>query len=129
TDHYYYIVVFNVCGVESAQSGKHHTINLTVTNGDLLSALKWNHYKGFAIDHYEIEKSVDGSPLMPAFKLSATDTLFTDTNVFCKHVYSYRIHAFGKNGLESYSDSETVTAADISPPRKADIHVANVAAT
>jgi hypothetical protein len=128
-DYFFYITPYNICAKEDPGSGVHHVINLNVTNFSLNAFLSWNTYKGFAVDHYEIEKSIDGSPLITTYKSSAIDTTYADTNVLCGHVYAYRILAVNNDGLRSWSDSVRIVAYDNVPPRQADIYDATVFST
>jgi hypothetical protein len=129
TNYYFYVTPYNICAKEGPVSGIHHAINLEIANNSLNPILYWNKYQGFPVDHYEIEKSTDGSPLLPAYKATSLDSIYSDTNVLCGHVYSYRIHAINKDGLTSYSDSVRITAYDNVPPRRSDILASSVFST
>ncbi|RYD83502.1 MAG: hypothetical protein EOP53_00680 [Sphingobacteriales bacterium] len=127
----YTVYPYNVCDKNALSSFAHKAINLNVSNQNLQAVLQWNSYEGFTVDHYEIEKSINGSPLKTAYNIPSTQTIFSDTNIYCGKIYTYRITAFekGGNSLISLSDTVTVIAFDTIPPQRSDISVASVIST
>ncbi len=127
----YEIYPYNVCDKNGLPTAAHKTMNLEIDNQNLLAVLQWNAYEGFTVDRYEVEKSINGSPLQRAFTLPAGQTGLNDTNIYCGKTYTYRITAYEKDGQKQFSQSDTVTikAFDNIPPQQSDITLASVVRT
>jgi len=130
TSFYYYIAPYNICGKEGSPSNIHHSVNLQVTNTNLNAKLIWNKYSGFNVDHYEIYKAKGNASLVRTYNVTATITLFNDTNIYCHNNYTYQVYAIENGGnLVSVSDSITIAAFDNTPPARSVILSASVITT
>ena len=115
---YYYLAPYNFCNRESAPSVKHQAVQLNVKGKDLEEDLTWTAYRGFTVDHYEVDKSRNGSSLNFAYSVKASDTTYADTNIVCGYNYTYRVRAIeqGGNNQIAFSDTVIVRSFDKTPP-------------
>jgi len=125
----YYIAAYNKCDIDGNSSVMQQPIHLKISNQNLLATIQWIKYQGVGVVGYRLYKSNDGGPpyLLKAF--SNIDSTYSDTNIFCKHTYTYQVQGQLINGKTTFSDSVTINAFDTIPPPKEGILVATVTAT
>jgi gliding motility-associated-like protein len=131
SSNYFYVTPYNRCNEDAMTADTDKVMRLTVQNQNLATQLKWTAYKGFTVDHYEVQRAMQNGPMTP-YKIVDNQTLtFQDTTIFCEKNFSYRIVAYEKNGNRqiSISDSVTVTGQDTIAPRISDIYAATVNST
>jgi len=116
----YKITEVDVCGNEitTTEATDHCTINLSAeTVGIHHVDVSWTHYSGCSVGSYELFRyqEQDTTGVFIA-SLPSTDTAYTDTSVYCKMGYSYRVFASGLcgNPIVSWSDTEAIRAEGIS---------------
>ncbi|MGZ5283572.1 MAG: T9SS type B sorting domain-containing protein, partial [Bacteroidia bacterium] len=124
--HFYYVSVYNSCNIDGPKSIVHQPVNLNIENRNLEAVLRWNTYKGAAVNYYEIYKSDNKNPYRKIAVLNSVDSVYSDTNILCKQVYKYQVFAYLQNGNISVSDIESITSFDTIPPVKPDIQAVSV---
>jgi len=130
--HEYKISVFNGCN-NDGPSGKYQLpVQLeVVSKNNLTINLKWLGYQGVPVTAYDIYRS-DNKALpvkIASLPVPPTDTLYTDSNIVCRHHYTYLIKTRLTNGLISLSDTIGAIAADTIPPPKSSLYVISVDST
>jgi hypothetical protein len=128
---YYFVTPYNICQDNSMEADTHKVIRLQVTNQMLQARLNWTLYEGFDVDHYQIMRSFDGSPMTSYRSTSAATDQYLDTNIFCGHQYVYMIMAVERAGNVqiSLSDSVSITGQDTNAPATARLFAASVLKT
>lgn len=107
------------CGNSQTEfSAPHHQISLDASDQNAHVLLRWNNYQGWTVDSFRIYR--DGAVYDRVIVQGARpDSVFNylDSNIDCQSkTYEYRVTAFGSNGSISNSNSDTVTAFDLSIP-------------
>ena len=129
-DYRYYLTTMDSCGNESDSSDRHKTINLSVKSGNLNNQLQWTPYRGFSVQDYQVQKSIEGGSFRNIATLNGSDTSLVDSNIRCGIDYNYKVLAEGREAVQSsISDTVSRTGVDTIPPDRPDLHRASVRAT
>jgi gliding motility-associated-like protein len=112
SDHYYYMVNLDTCGLISDSNGFHKTMNLSVNQRKLRNTVYWTPYKGFTVQKYYIEKTDTNNVFIKIDSVASTDTTYLDYPAPCNEYVTYRITAFDNTG-KYFSYSDTVTLPPI----------------
>ncbi len=116
---YFYLKVYNSCGLDGTSSIVNSPIKLSLQNKNLEVDLSWKAYQtSDSIKAYKIYRSVDHSYFTLYQVIGSSQLSFRDTNVFCGHLYYYRISALTNNNSlpESFSDSAGIISFDTIKP-------------
>jgi gliding motility-associated-like protein len=128
--HNYRVLVYNLCKDQGGFFNTHQPVNLSATNQNLSIKLDWVPYRGFPVQDYRVQKSVDGGPFRNISTLNGSDTSLVDSNIRCGIEYSYKVFADGRKAQEtSVSDTIIRTGFDTIPADRPDLHRATVTAT
>jgi len=108
------VTATNLCGYESSLSNAlDHCSVETKAKGEIRKInVKWNAYKGWPVDKYEIYREEVGNKGIYNYLAAVNgNTLnYIDTAVFCKMDHFYRIKAYEKGGFQQVSWSDTTAA-------------------
>ena len=105
--HNYRVLVYNLCKDQGGFFNTHQPVNLEATalNPDI--QLNWYPYRGFPVERYEVQRSVDGGAFNTIATTQPSDTALLDQNVECGRQYAYKVFAYGRKA-QQVSVSDTV---------------------
>ena len=128
--HNYRVLVYNLCKDQGGFFNTHQPVNLSATNQNLSIKLDWVPYRGFPVQDYRVQKSIDGGPFRNIATLNGSDTSLVDSNIRCGIDYSYKVFADGTKAQQtSVSDTIIRTGYDTIPADRPDLHRATVIQT
>jgi len=125
----YYVTAYNRCVIDGINSTINQPVKLMVNNQNLVANINWTKYQGIGVKGYLLYKSNDGGVPYIINASGASDSTYTDTNIYCHHLYTYQVQALLTNNQNSYSDSVTIKAFDTTPPAKAPLTKVSVVRT
>lgn len=121
----YKITQRNACGNETLldQAEAHCTVELRAEALPDRIALAWTPYQGWAtVDRYEIYRVDDYQPGSAEFMdvVAGNRSTWVDSSTACFNRYSYRVQAFGTNGLQvAWSDTASAVNEKTEPEASA----------
>ena len=105
--HNYRVLVYNLCKDQGGFFNIHQPVNLEATARNPDIQLNWYPYRGFPVERYEVQRSVDGGAFNTIATTQPSDTALLDQNVECGRRYAYKVFAYGRKAQE-VSVSDTV---------------------
>ena len=125
---YYRLNTYNLCSLDGPNGSKTQApVQLHARSLNLATTLDWKAYEGFSpATAYTLMRADDGGKFRPLVILNGNTTSYLDTQVRCKHLYSYRIETVDGSGFNSSSDTATVRAFDTIAPTRPPFHFASV---
>ena len=105
--HNYRVLVYNLCKDQGGFFNIHQPVNLEATARNPDIQLNWYPYRGFPVERYEVQRSVDGGAFNTIATTQPSDTALLDQNVECGRQYAYKVFVYGRKAQE-VSVSDTV---------------------
>ena len=116
--HNYRVLVYNLCKDQGGFFNTHQPVNLEATAQNPDIQLNWYPYRGFPVERYEVQRSVDGGAFRTIATTQPSDTALLDQNVECGRQYAYKVFAYGRKAQE-VSVSDTVIRVGKDPVKPA----------